>query len=339
MTRPLVSVLLGDPTLPDRSKPAGSFTDDDRDQVARLHRALDGIPGYRFEYLDDHGSLIERLLRDPPRFVLNFCDTGFRNEASRELHVAAYLEMLGIPYSGSGPVPLGLCFDKAAVRSVALAHGIPVPSETFITAADPLPELCYPVFMKPNCADVSLGIAADSIARDAASAQACLERLRRELPGADLLAQQWLDGAEYGVGAIGNCGDRLEILPVLEVDYSALDPSLPRLLDYGSKTDPESPYWRDVRFREAGIGPSLAARLRSRCEILFHRLGLRDYARFDFRADVSGEPRLMEVNPNPAWCWDGKLAHMARLAGRSHRDLLQAIIDAAYRRCFGEPPL
>jgi D-alanine-D-alanine ligase len=125
------------------------------------------------------------------------------------------------------------------------------------------------------------------------------------------------------------------MLPVLEVDYSALDSALPRILDFSSKTNPESPYWTDIRFREARLDESTAESIRGWCRDLFQRLGLRDYARFDFRADARGTVKLMEVNPNPAWCWDGKLAHMAHLMGESHGGLLGRIIEAARRRCFG----
>ena len=50
---------------------------------------------------------------------------------------------------------------------------------------------------------------------------------------------------------------------------------------------------------------------------LFERLGCRDYARFDFRADAKGEIKLLEVNPNPGWCWDGKVNLMAGFAGHA----------------------
>ncbi|HSS64397.1 MAG TPA: D-alanine--D-alanine ligase, partial [Gammaproteobacteria bacterium] len=57
--------------------------------------------------------------------------------------------------------------------------------------------------------------------------------------------------------------------------------------------------------------------------------------RFDFRADAEGNLKLMEVNPNPAWCWDGKLAHMGELMGLSHGGVLKLVLEAAERRCFG----
>jgi len=330
-----VTVLLGDPRLPDPTKPGGAYTPDDLDQVERLKRALGELDAYSFEYLADHEDLIERLRAEPPEFVLNFCDTGFRNHAARELHVCALLELLDIPYSGSGPVGIGLSSDKALVRAVAREHGIAVPREVLLAPGDDLPPISYPAFIKANRTDGSFGISADSIVRDERQASDCLRRLRLELPDDDLIVQEFLCGAEYGVGVVGNPSGGFTFLPMLEVDYSALDSSLPRLLGYDSKTDPTSPYWTDVRFREARLGTDARDRIGAGCAVLFRRLQLRDYARFDFRADAKGEIRLMEVNANPAWCWDGKLAHMAGLAGLSHAGLLDRILQAARRRCFG----
>jgi D-alanine-D-alanine ligase len=68
------------------------------------------------------------------------------------------------------------------------------------------------------------------------------------------------------------------------------------------------------------------------CLALFIRLGCRDYARFDWRLDAEGKPRLLEVNPNPGWCWDGHLAKMAAYANISYSGMLAAIIEAANER-------
>lgn len=328
-----ITVLLGDPRLPDASKPGGRFTPDDFDQVRRLKSALSELTAYSFEYRDDHARLFDDLRSRPPSLVLNFCDTGFRNQARHELHVAALLEMLAIPFSGAGPVALGLCYDKAMVRAIADAHGVPVPLEIFVRPDDPVPELAGPGFVKPNRGDGSLGITPESIVENERQLRETVARLRREFPGTDLIVQEFLSGAEYGVGVIGNPPDDLDFLPLLEVDYDALDPSLPRLLDYGSKSDPGSPYWNRVKFRAANLDRAVRESMIESCRILFERLELRDYARFDFRADAGGRIKLLEVNPNPAWCWDGKLAHMAALRGERHSELLGHITAAARRRC------
>tara|TARA_R110002072_G_scaffold165525_2_gene318743 strand:- start:6277 stop:7290 length:1014 start_codon:yes stop_codon:yes gene_type:complete len=333
MTRASIPVLLGDPRLPDQSKPEGCFNSEDLDQVVRLKSALAELSDYEFEFWDDHTVLMERLRSERPSFVLNFCDTGFQNDASLEQHVPSYCEMLGIACSGSGPVPLGLCYDKALVRALAESVHVPVPSEVLVRPGDALPELSYPAFIKPNRGDGSVGITAASVVHDAAQAASCVADLRALLPGATLISQEFLAGDEYGVGIIGNAGDGFTMLPVLEVDYSKLDPSLPRLLDYSSKTDPSSPYWNDIKFRAANLPAQIQQNLLRWCQELFVRLGLRDYARFDFRADANGQIKLMEVNPNPAWCWDGKLAHMASLIGERHSGLLRMILEAAQARC------
>ncbi|MDX1528017.1 MAG: D-alanine--D-alanine ligase, partial [Gammaproteobacteria bacterium] len=147
MSRP-VTVLLGDPELPDRSKPGGRFTPDDFLQIDKLKLALAEISERRFDFWNDHDGMFRRLRESPPEFVLNFCDTGFRNEARYELHIPALLEMLGVPYSGSGPVALGICYDKALVRAVAQAHGVPVPWEVFLRPQESLPDVDYPAFIK-----------------------------------------------------------------------------------------------------------------------------------------------------------------------------------------------
>ncbi len=73
------------------------------------------------------------------------------------------------------------------------------------------------------------------------------------------------------------------------------------------------------------------------CISLFERLECRDYCRFDWRLDAQGNPKLLEVNPNPGWCWDGHLAKMAKYAGLSYSGMLGRILKAAEER-FGMEP-
>lgn len=160
-----------------------------------------------------------------------------------------------------------------------------------------------------------------------------LEEMRAEFPGRPLLIQEFLTGPEYSVGMIGNPGQSYQFLPVLEVDYSGLDAGLPRILGYESKWLPDSPYWTQIRYHAAELDDDTTRRLYDWSSLLFERLGCRDYARFDFRADAAGEIKLLEVNPNPGWCWDGKFNFMAGYAGMRYADLLGAILEAAQSRC------
>jgi D-alanine-D-alanine ligase len=337
---PEVTVVMGDPRLPDPVKRNGHYNPEDIDTVNRLKAALDELPGYRFRYLDNHASLLADLRNTRPQFVFNLCDEGFDNDAFRELHVPALLEMLDIPYSGAGPSCLGLCYNKALVRSVAESLDIPVPLETYFSADDQAATIpsVFPALIKPNYGDSSVGITQDAVVHDWEQAIQYLSRLREEMPGVPILLQEFLTGSEFSVGIIGNPGLACRVLPVLEVDYSGLDPDLPRLLGYESKWLPDSPYWSQIAYREAQVDEDMKRRMVDYSTTLFERLGCRDYARFDFRADANGEVKLLEVNPNPGWCWDGKLNMMATAAGLRYSEMLRLVIEAAQERVAAQAP-
>ena len=72
--------------------------------------------------------------------------------------------------------------------------------------------------------------------------------------------------------------------------------------------------------------------LTEQCLKLFERLNCRDYARFDWRFDKEGIPRLLEVNPNPGWCWDGHLAKMATIKGIEYAEMLRLMLQTAEQR-------
>ncbi len=331
---PDVTVILGDPRLPDPVKRNGHCNEEDFETVDRLKAALHELPDYRFRFLDNHVSLFADLRASRPHFVLNFCDEGFNNDAFMELHVPALLETLDIPYSGAGPSCLGLCYNKSLVRGIAQAIDVPVPAETYFNSDDlaaTIPSV-FPALIKPNYGDSSIGIGKDAVVHSWEEAIACLGRLREQIPLCPILIQEFLTGPEYSIGIVGNPGQGYRVLPPLEVDYSRLDPGLPRLLPYELKWVPESPYWSQISYREARLDEDARRKIIDYANILFERLGCRDYARFDFRADAEGEIKLLEVNPNPGWCWDGKLNLMAEMAGLRYCDLLRLIIEAAQER-------
>ncbi len=329
-----VCVLSGDPRLPYDYGLDGRFGPDEVAAVTRARDALAARLGLRSRVLDDHDALIDELRSEPPDLAVNFCDAGFRNRLALEPNVPALLELLEIPYTGTGPASMGLCGDKAAVRHLAAAHGIAVPSEKLVDLRLdplPLPDL-YPAMIKPNAGAGSFGIGPDCVVQDAAEADACLRRLAGELEQPQVLVQDFLTGPEYTLGLVGNPGAGFTVLPALEIDYSQLDPGLPPILSYGSKVDPESPYWQALRFRRAELTAEARAQMVEAATYLFERLGFRDYARIDFRAGADGVPRLLDANFNPTWSWDGKLAMMAGWAGYEYGELLGMIVDAARRR-------
>jgi D-alanine-D-alanine ligase len=191
----------------------------------------------------------------------------------------------------------------------------------------------FPALLKPNFGDSSIGITKDAVVSNTDELMAYLQELRESLPGIPVLIQEFLSGPEYSVGIIGNPGFSYHILPVLEVDYSSLDPELPKILGYESKWLPDSAYWNQIKYKEAEhIDEETRRKLMDYSNLLFERLGCRDYARFDFRTDANGEIKLLEANPNPGWCWDGKFNIMAGFEGLRYADMLRMVLEAAQER-------
>ena len=337
-TGPLqIAVLLGDPRKQDRVKPGATFDDDDQHTIEELKKALGGLAEYGFAYYDDHDRFIASLpsWQSKVDLVLNLCDEGFNNQASRELHVPALLEMAGIDYTGGNPQCLAYCYDKSLIRGLAHEMDIPVANAyivkpedtTFIDITIP-----FPVIIKPNFGDSSFGITRSSVCNNVTELESALLESRLQFGyQCPVLVEQFLTGKDISVGVIGNPSTGFEFLPIIEEDYSLLPEGYPRICGYEAKWDPESPYWQ-IRSVPANLGEATEQFLQDSCLKLFERVECRDYARFDWRLDDNGTPRLLEVNPNPGWCWDGHLAKMAKLADISYAEMLGMIIRASLQR-------
>ncbi len=340
-----LAIITGDHKASDPTKKGAAYGPEDLKAHEAMVAALESLGRFDITIYNDHANLFERLTAERPDLVVNFCDTGVNNRPTRELNLPAWLELHDIPYTGATPQAMVLCFDKQIVRLVAEALRIEVPGEHYLPAdarglagREALPDL-YPALLKPNAADGSVGITKDAVVHNETEARAYLAFLDRELPGRDILWQEYLPGPEYGMGLIGNPdgtpNGALTALPPLEVDFSGLPKGANPILSFESKADPDSPYWTEIRFRQANIQPATLQRMESWAKLLFRRFGLQDYGRFDFRCAVDGRPKLMECNPNPAWANDGKLAFMAGFAKIPYAKMLEMVIDAAIKRVGG----
>jgi D-alanine-D-alanine ligase len=332
-----VLVLMGDPSQPDAVKPSNIFDDDDFVTIFKLKTALSLLPANRFIYLNTHKSVYNDLLRYKNKidYVFNLCDEGYNNEARKELHMPALLEILGIPFTGSGPQCLAYCYDKSLIRGVAQEIGVPVARAYFVRSEDNVFDLQidFPVIAKPNFADSSFGITRRSVANTIEELNDAILKIRHDFGyESSILVEEFLTGKEISIGIIGNPPESYLTLPIIEEDYSQLPEGLPRICGYEAKWEPESPYFNLLRSIPADLPEDVEKQVIESCVKLFTRLECRDYCRFDFRLDTMGVPRLLEVNPNPGWCWDGHLAKMAAISNISYSRLLEMILQSAEQR-------
>lgn len=363
-----VTVIMGDTSIPCFGKLNNNWNKEDFITREKAIKALDelGFASDKIVVLDRHANLHQILINNPPNFILNLCDEGYENDANKELHVPALLDTLHLDYTGAGPNCLAFCFDKGIVNRAAEAIGISTPREihyisinssdnnttTTVFSVHDIEQLDhiistkiggYPAFIKPIKGDNSLGITGRSIVNSKTELINYIRELDTTLGIRDILVQEYLTGSEYGIGMVGNVDTGFHFFPILEVDYTKIiDRNLPPILGFESKWDPTSPYWSEIQYKRARLSPAVEAKLKDSCITLWKRFGFKDYGRFDFRCDVGkgdgygpagvGEIKLLEVNPNPGWCWDGKFTLMAQMDGYQYRDVLAMIIWAAHDR-------
>jgi D-alanine-D-alanine ligase len=331
-----IVVVMGDPSLNDVIKPDAVFDADDFDTIDKLKIALSKLSNYKFSYLNNHKTLVSDLqkIKDRTDLVLNLCDEGFDNDAIKELHVPSLLEIFKMPYSGSNPQTLAYCYDKSLIRGIATEIGIPVANAFTITAEENLFELNipFPVIAKPNFGDSSFGITQKNVAYTVEELADAIHRIRKQFGYTKpILVEEFLTGAELSVGIIGNI-DNYTVLPIIEEDFSDLPEGLPKICGYEAKWLVDSPYMKALKSIPASIPQETEEQLVSYSLKLFERLDCKDYCRFDWRLNANGEPKILEVNPNPGWCWDGHLAKMCSIGGIDYSQMLEAIINATELR-------
>ena len=219
--------------------------------------------------------------------------------------------------------------DENKIIELAKKSDIPVQKSRLIQRKNSEPninlDMQFPLIIKPNFGDGSFGINRNSVIDNPADLE---KRLAKN--NYPLLVQEFLEGKELSCGIIGNKDDFL-VLPITEDDYSEVPGDLPKLNCHEAKHNPNSPY-KNIKTIIADIPNELKDSITQYSLKLFDLTGCRDYARVDWRLDRSGNPKLLEINPNPGWCWDGHLAKMCNLNEISYSQMLEMILKTAEKR-------
>jgi D-alanine-D-alanine ligase len=220
------------------------------------------------------------------------------------------------------------------VRGIAKEMGITVPEGIFIKQEDLTYEVpfTFPVIVKPNWGDNSFGITQKCVCSSHEELLNAITEIRQKFGyEKSIIVEEFLTGLDISVGIIGNVPDAYTVLPITEEDYSEVPKELPRLCGYEAKWLPDSHYSK-IKSIRAQLPEKTRNYIIESSLKLFKRLDCRDYARFDWRLDAQGNPKLLEVNPNPGWCWDGHIAKMAKFAGLTYSGMHEAILQAAEKR-------
>ncbi len=327
------------------TSPGGPFGDDtyaEWDSIETVQAVCDALnsdPNVECEIVEAVPEVaLPRLMVRKYDIVFNIAE-GMRGEA-REAQFPAVMEMLGIPYTGSGPLTLATALDKARTKEVLQHHGIPVArfvtsSDTETTLAKLLPELEYPVVVKPLSEGSSKGVKNSSFAANDAELRAEIKRIGDDYDQPAII-EEFLPGREFTVAVLGN-GNEAKVLPIVEIKLSELPPEANGIYSYEAKwiyDVRDNPL--DIFSCPADLTPELKKAIDETVLSTFEILGCRDWSRIDVRLDRHGKPNIIEVNPLPGILPNPEdnscFPKAARTAGMNYDQTMLAVLRAGCKR-------
>ena len=295
--------------------------------VELVARALEH-GGHTVRVIDGNMDVIEALKDFMPRVMAGERPGMVFNMAygiqgvSRYTHLPAMLEMLGVPYVGSGPMAHGLALDKVIAKIMFTNNGLPTPGFwNFASPDDHFEDLVFPVIVKPKMEAGSYGIRVVDNWDDLREAVATIVNEFQQ----HVLVEQFVSGREFTIGLLGN-GDP-EVLPITEIDLRG-DPDAIQM----SEEELRNPL---DKLCPAPLSDELRGELEQLSRRAFQALDLKDFARVDLRMDAKERPYILEINSMANLGRTGTYVHSAQVAGYTYESLINKMLDVAAVRYFG----
>lgn len=287
--------------------------------------------GHTLSYYRIDDSIYERLKAAKPDIDLLFnLSEGVSSGSDREAHIPMIAEILGIPYTGPGPLSAALILNKARAKEVWVAHGVPTAkSQLFVTPTDPLTsDLSYPLIVKPNAEGSGMGIKSNSIVQNEVELKVALTNLLATYHSGALV-EEYLGGREFTIALVGN-GDDLITLPIIEINFDVFPDGAPRVDTYEAKfvygATGQSPM-EETEFCPADVTPELAQELNQAAMAAFKAIGCRDFGRVDLRLGTGDKVHVLEINHPPGLMSDPNEMSFFNIAAGEYGWDLTAILS------------
>ncbi len=313
---------------PEINSPEDALEEYDSSETVELIATALESAGHSVVRLGGGAEFLVNILRERVDLVFNIAE-GRGNYMSREAQVPSVLEMLDIPYSGSGPQCLSICLDKPLTKQLVKDAGIPTPAWRVINNLEQIHEtswngMSYPVIIKPAYEGSSKGIRASSLVGSQEEATRVISQLLTSYQQ-PVMVEEFIPGDEVTVGIIGNTPPTvlgiMRVLPRNRIDYFLYTLDVKR--DYLNLVDYEYPAQLEEKVSAEIVAASLKA---------FTALGCRDFARLDFRVSPDGPAYFLEVNPLAGLGTHSDLVIMALKLGWRYEELINSILRAAVKR-------
>ncbi len=281
------------------------------------------LAALRSQGVDAHAfDPAERPLNELKTEGFTRCFIALHGRFGEDGTVQGALELLGIPYTGSGVMASSICIDKVMTKRIWLADGLSTPRYVLLrrgvySAADVMavPDaLGLPLIVKPAREGSSIGLSKVTSAHQMADAVAQAEQL-----DADILCEQFISGDEVTCPVLGT-GAEAQALPVI------------RIVAPEGNYDYQNKYFTDTTqyIVPCGLPAGEEAAIQQLVLAAYQTLNCRGWARADVMIDAATrQPYLLELNTSPGMTSHSLVPMSARATGMSYESLCLAVLQSA----------
>jgi D-alanine-D-alanine ligase len=301
----------------------------DREEIFETLGKLGHEPSYLV--VDGNDPSLLAVARCNADLIFNLTES-YAGDDTKDMHLAAYLELLDKPFTGAGPHGLYLAQDKSLAKKVFAFHKIRTPffAVSYKGRVGHAHDIEFPLIVKPLSEDGSIGIDAASVVESVKELMERIHYIHAEFDSPALI-EEYIEGREIYAAILGE--EKPEALPLVELDLSRLPNGTPRIASGDVKWEKDSEVYRKARSRVIeDLDEKLVERIQERAVAAYRALKLRDYGRIDLRLTPKGEIYVLEANPNPWLSSGAEFAMAARASGRTYTDMLRDIVDLAMAR-------
>jgi len=326
--------LWGEEEVPESEKAAESGRKrkekEDREEITDALTKLGHEPFYHI--LDGRPQSLHGLAKCGVDLVFNLTES-YAGDDTKEMNVAAYMDLIGLPYTGAGPHAHFLAQDKATAKKMFHFHGIRTPY--FATAyrgnIDHAHDVKFPLIVKPQLEDGSIGIDAAAVVNGVKELMERVQYVQNEFDSPALI-EEYIEGREIYAAILGSY-ERTEVLPLVELDLSQLPEGVPRIASRDVKFERDSEAYKLTKSRVVeDLDEPTTQKLSETAVAAYRAVKLRDYGRIDMRLTAEGEVYVIEANPNPWLSSKHEFAMAGRKSGRTYTELIKSIIELALER-------
>jgi len=303
---------------------------EDREEILEALEKLGHAPFY--QVLDGTPQCLQSLAKCDADLIFNLTES-YAGDDTKEMNIAAYLDLIGIPYTGAGPHANFLAQDKGTAKKMFAFHGIKTPyfATSYRGRIDHSHDITFPLIVKPIWEDGSIGISADAVVHSVKELMERVEYIQDEFDSPALI-EEYIEGREIYCAILGSY-EHTESLPLVELDLSKLPKGTPKIASYDVKFEKDTEAHRLTKSRLAENLDEETTTLLSETALAAYRaVKLRDYGRIDMRLSPKGEVYVIEANPNPWLSNKQEFAMAAKASGRSYTQLIGEIVDLAVAR-------